>query len=93
MESKQKIPIINVVLIVMLILCSVIGISLIVLSKSKVELIGRSGDSIKNNYTSTEDTSNTWDISVNEDRSVMATLSDDGKLIISDERTAHLSYQ
>ena len=85
MEGKHRISIMNVALILVLIVCVIVSIILIVLSKSKIEIeaIEKSGDEIEKNYTSTEETSNSWDVSVNGDGSVMAILAEDGTLTIS----------
>lgn len=85
MEGKRRNFKINVLLINMLVICVVISIVIIVSStyEKQIELIGKSGNKIKNNYTTTEGTSNTWDVSKNGDGSVIATLVEDGILTIS----------
>ena len=87
MENRRKISIMNLMILIMLVACLLMGIILIILSKSKlqVDLFGKSGKEIKNSYTTTEEntTTNTWDISINGDGTVMATLKDDGTLTIS----------
>lgn len=83
MEEKQRISIINLILIIMLVVCLVMGGLLIILAKNKAEIIGRRGEKIKNNYATEETSGQQWDISATENDHVIATLSSDGELTIS----------
>lgn len=85
MEEKRKITIINLVLIILLVLCLAVSGILIIVTKSKehISIIGETAEKLKNNYTTIEETSNIWDVSLNSDGSVIATLDDDGTLTIS----------
>ena len=86
MEGKRKISVINLILIILLVLCATMCGLILLLSNSKISvtMAEKSASEIKNNYTTIEETStNTWDISANEDASVIATLSGDGTLTIS----------
>ena len=85
MEEKRKIFIINLVSIILLVMCLAVSGVLIIVPKSKthISIIGESADKLKNNYTTTEESSNTWNISATEKDNVIATLSDDGTLTIS----------
>ena len=80
-NNKKSLDKALIIMAIITITMALLLIATIVLNNAEIKFFKQKGNEIKASYSATEN--NTWDISENGDGSVVATLLDDGILIIS----------